>query len=93
MPLDAPVVAVLKEDALLSAVRLVARSTLATYLDVELDKVHPRSIQIPAHQLSFPSLAEGQKHHRFNYPGAPRHVVVLVLNSYEHGDNFVTIYY
>lgn len=84
VPLDAPVVAVLEEDALLSAVGLVARRTLAAYLDVELDKVHPGSIQVPAHQLSFPSLAKGQKHHRFNDLGAPRHFVVLVLNSYEH---------
>lgn len=61
MPLDAPIVAVLEEDALLSAVRPVARSTLAAYLDVELDKVHPRRVQIPAHQLSFPSLSKGQK--------------------------------
>lgn len=77
MPLDAPVVAVLKEDALLSAVGLVARGTLAAQLDVELDKVDPRSIQIPAHQLSFPSLAKGQRHHGFSYLGAPGHSVVL----------------
>lgn len=70
VPLDAPIVAVLEEDTLLSAVRLVACRTLSTDLDVELDKVHPRSIQIPAHQLSFPSLSKEQRNHRSNYLGA-----------------------
>lgn len=64
MPLDAPIVAVLEEDTLLSAVWLVACSALSAYLDVELDKVHPRCVQIPAHQLPFPSLCKGQKNPR-----------------------------
>lgn len=84
VPLDAPVVAVLEEDALLPAVRLVARCSLSANLDVELDKVHPRGIQIPAHQLSFPSLSKRWKSHRFNHLGALWHFAVLVLRSYKH---------
>lgn len=84
VPLDAPVVAVLKEDALLSAVRLVARSTLAPNLDVELDKVHPRRVKIPAHQQPLASLSKRQKNHRFNHLGALWHSVISVSRSYKH---------
>lgn len=61
VPLDAPVVAVLEEDPLFSAVGLVASSALSAYLDVKLDKVHPGRVQIPAHQLSLPGLSKRQK--------------------------------
>lgn len=61
MPLDAAIVAVLEEDALLSAVRFVARGTLSAYLDVELHEVHPGRVQIPAHQLPLPGLSKDRR--------------------------------
>ncbi len=55
-PADSAVVAVLQQKPLLSAVGLVTLRPISAHPQVELHKLRPLCVQIPADQLPQPSL-------------------------------------
>lgn len=55
-PADASIIAVLQENSFLPAVCLVTLCPVSTHPQVELDKLCPFSVQVPAHKLPKPSL-------------------------------------
>lgn len=61
-PADAAVVAVLQQHALLPAVRLVTLRPVSAHTQVELHKLRPLRVQVPAHQLPQPSLRATHTH-------------------------------
>lgn len=55
-PADASIIAVLQQDSFLPSVCLVTLCPVSTHPQVELNKLRPLSVQVPAHQLPEPSL-------------------------------------
>lgn len=55
-PADAAIIAVLQQHSFLPAVCLVTLRPVSAHSKVELHKLGPFSVQVPAHQLPQPSL-------------------------------------
>lgn len=61
-PADASIVAVLQQHSFLPAVCLVTLRPVPAHPQVELHKLRPFSVQVPAHQLPQPSLTTAHTH-------------------------------